>query len=131
MQYGKINNGYISFFNENSKQSYIKSKIRLHNRDGKLIKRKDLVISEDFNTPNKFTGAKDFFMSDEEYGRKNGNPYYTYEIALPKEFTNEKNWEIAKEWGKEHFGDDFVYIWAFHNPKGEHPHIHICFLLVN
>ncbi|RRD40377.1 hypothetical protein EII29_02545 [Leptotrichia sp. OH3620_COT-345] len=87
----------------------------------------DFVKSKAFNLPEDFENIKDFWESAVRYERKNANIYREYEIALPREFSNEKNIEILERFLEKIFGKDYVYNYAVHNPKGEQPHAHVMF----
>ena len=97
------------------------------NREGKYSNLKDLYKKETFNLPKEFENVKDFWETAELYGRVNERPYLIYEFSLPKEFSDEKNWEIGTEFLKQHFGDKFVYNVSMHNDKGDSPHMHVMF----
>ena len=97
------------------------------NREGRFSKLKDLYKKETFNLPEEFKDVKEFWKMGELYGRINGRPYLIYEFALPREFSDEKNWEIGTGFLKQHFGDKFVYNVSMHNDKGDSPHMHVMF----
>lgn len=97
------------------------------NREGKYSNLKDLYKKETFNLPKEFENVKDFWETAELYGRVNERPYLIYEFSLPKEFSDEKNWEIGTGFLKQHFGDKFVYNVSMHNDKGDSPHMHVMF----
>ena len=97
------------------------------NREGRFSKLKDLYKKETFNLPEEFKDVKEFWKMGELYGRINGRPYLIYEFALPREFSDEKNWEIGTGFLKQHFGDKFVYNISMHNDKGDSPHMHVMF----
>ena len=97
------------------------------NREGKYSNLKDLYKKETFNLPKEFKNVKDFWETAELYGRVNERPYLIYEFSLPKEFSDEKNWEIGTGFLKQHFGDKFVYNVSMHNDKGDSPHMHVMF----
>ena len=97
------------------------------NREGRFSKLKDLYKKETFNLPEEFKDVKEFWKMGELYGRINGRPDLIYEFALPREFSDEKNWEIGTGFLKQHFGDKFVYNVSMHNDKGDSPHMHVMF----
>ena len=97
------------------------------NREGKYSNLKDLYKKETFNLPKEFENVKDFWETAELYGRVNERPYLIYEFSLPKEFSDEKHWEIGTGFLKQHFGDKFVYNVSMHNDKGDSPHMHVMF----
>ena len=97
------------------------------NREGKFRNIKDLYRKETFNLPEEFKNVRDFWKTADVYGRVNERTYLIYEFALPKEFSDEKNWEIGTGFLKQHFGDKFVYNVSMHNDKGDSPHMHVMF----
>ena len=97
------------------------------NREGRFSKLKDLYKKETFNLPEEFKDVKEFWKMGELYGRINGRPYLIYEFALPREFSDEKNWEIGTGFLKHHFGVKFVYNVSMHKDKGDSPHMHVMF----
>ena len=97
------------------------------NREGKFRNIKDLYRKETFNLPEEFKNVRDFWKTADVYGRVNERTYLIYEFALPKEFSDEKNWEIGIGFLKQHFGDKFVYNVSMHNDKGDSPHMHVMF----
>ena len=94
-------------------------------RDGQYADRNDLIFYEEKNIPEQFMDSKDVVKNLEEQSRDNARIFKKYEMSLPREFSDEKNLEIAKEFLEKQFGNSYTYFWAMHNPKGTHPHMHV------
>ena len=94
-------------------------------RDGQYADRNDLIFYEEKNIPEQFIDSKDVVKNLEEQSRHNARIFKKYEMSLPREFSDEKNLEIAKEFLEKQFGNSYTYFWAMHNPKGTHPHMHV------
>ncbi|WP_291943191.1 MobA/MobL family protein, partial [Cetobacterium sp.] len=96
-------------------------------------KYEDLIYKEDNNMPKFATNDPNkFWRSSEVFERANGRTYIEFEIALPHELPDEVNIEIAKEFGKEIFGNDFVYSFGIHKKSSskknvDNIHVHYMF----
>ena len=96
-------------------------------------KYEDLVHGEHFNMPG---FAKDnpkyFWECAEKFESPSIITYKEFEVALPHEFSDEKNIEIAKNFCNECFGSEFVYSLGIHRKPSstgeiENIHFHVMF----
>ena len=94
-------------------------------RENEFEGKDDLIYKEDKNIPEEFKDGKEFTEIMEKNIRKNARLFKKYEQSLPREFSDEKNIEIAKEFCEKQFGDKYIYFLAVHNPDGDHAHMHI------
>ena len=85
----------------------------------------DLVHYEEKNVPKEFEDGKDFVDTMEKNSRSNARLLKKYEMSLPLEFLDKENVQIARDFCEQKFGKDYPYFLAVHNPKGEHPHMHL------
>lgn len=96
-------------------------------------KYEDLIYKEDNNIPKFATNDPNkFWRSSEAFERANGRTYTEFEIALPHELSDEVNIEIAKDFGKEIFGNNFVYSFGIHKKSSSKKnvnniHVHYMF----
>lgn len=99
-------------------------------REDEYSDRDDLLHYEEKNVPKEFEDGKDFMDTMEKNSRSNGRLLKKYEMSLPREFSESKNIEIAKEFCEKKFGKDYAYFLGIHNPKSktdglQHPHLHV------
>ena len=85
----------------------------------------DLIYYEEKNVPKEFEDGKDFVDIMEKNSRSNARLLKKYEMSLPLEFSDKENVQIARDFCEQKFGKDYPYFLAVHNPKGEHPHMHL------
>lgn len=72
-----------------------------------------------------------FFDASDLFERSNGSTYKEWEIALPRELSDDQLRALINEFIEEQIGDRFAYLYAIHIPKatdgGEQPHCHLMF----
>lgn len=75
----------------------------------------DLLYSENGNMP---SWAKDnpafFWLAADTYEGANRVRYYSFELALPQELSDEENINLVKDYCNKTFGSDFVYSYGIH-----------------
>lgn len=65
-----------------------------------------------------------YIAREGEYRNRDDLIHYE-EKNIPREFSDKENIKIAKEFCEQKFGKDYVYFLGIHNPKGNHPHMHL------
>ena len=103
-------------------------------RDGKYKTkdREDLEAVESGNMPEWAERSGDFWEASDQHERANAKGYREYEVALPREMTQEQRLDLVREFVRQELGDRHAYTFAIHNPRaalegGEQPHAHIMF----
>jgi hypothetical protein len=101
-------------------------------RDGQYARRGGIELVESGNMPEfAQTEPRSFWVAADTHERANGRTYTELQIALPRELSDEKRVELARQAAREFMGDRFAYTLAVHNPvakdKIEQPHMHLMF----
>lgn len=72
-----------------------------------------------------------FFDASDTFERANGSTYKEWEIALPRELSDDQLVALIEDFIAEQIGERFVYVYGLHIPKasdgGEQPHCHLMF----
>lgn len=72
-----------------------------------------------------------FFDASDTFERANGSTYKEWEIALPRELSDDQLRALINEFIEEQIGDRFAYLYAIHIPDasdgGKNPHCHLMF----
>lgn len=72
-----------------------------------------------------------FWAAADQLERKNGSVYREHILSLPREFSDEQNLELTRQWIAQEFGKRHALSFAFHKTKakdgGMQPHIHLMF----
>lgn len=104
-----------------------------YNQSHESKKYEDLIYKEDNNMP-KFAinTPHKFWQSSEVFERLNGRTYTEFEVSLPHELSDNINIQIARDFGKEIFGNNFVYSLGIHKKSSskkniENIHVHYIF----
>lgn len=93
-------------------------------------KGEDFIYKESQNLPSWSKDAKDYWKAVSEL--ESGVQYREFEIALPKELTDEQNIKLVQDFCKETFSNNYTYSFGIHKNIGaisgeENPHAHIMF----
>jgi hypothetical protein len=101
-------------------------------RDGQYARRGGVELVESGNMPEfAQTEPRSFWVAADTHERANGRTYTELQIALPRELSDEKRVELARQAAREFMGNRFAYTLAVHNPvakdKIEQPHMHLMF----
>ncbi|WP_349764082.1 MobA/MobL family protein [Fusobacterium sp. SYSU M8D902] len=112
----------FNYINREEKYSYLQND-----------KYDDFIYSENINMPSFATdNPKKFWESVELYERSNANHFREIEFTIPYELNEEERIEVATEFAKKIFKDEYVYSLAIHNKKSsieniDNIHCHIIF----
>ncbi len=93
----------------------------------------DFIYSENMNMPSfAIDNPKAFWESVELYERSNANHFREIEFTIPHELNEEERIEVATDFAKRLFKDEYVYSLAIHNKKSsidniDNIHCHIIF----
>ena len=72
-----------------------------------------------------------FFDASDLFERANGSTYKEWEIALPRELSDDQLKALIEDFIAEQIGERFPYLYGIHIPKasdgGEQPHCHLMF----
>lgn len=112
-------------------EAHAKYICRLEKYSKKNAKIEKLELVEHGNMP---TWAKNdplkFWSAADTYERKNGSTYREYEIALPRELSENQRQNLVKKFIEQELKNK-VYSVAIHTPRaldgGEQPHLHLMF----
>lgn len=93
-------------------------------------KGEDFIYAENQNLPSWSKDAKEYWKTVNEL--ESGVQYREFEIALPKELTDEQNIKLVQDFCKKIFGNNYTYSFGIHKNIGtisgkENPHAHIMF----
>ena len=93
-------------------------------------KGEDFIYKESQNLPSWSKDAKNYWKAVSEL--ESGVQYREFEIALPKELTDEQNIKLVQDFCKETFSNNHTYSFGIHKNIGaisgeENPHAHIMF----
>ena len=88
----------------------------------------DLVAKGEMGLPAWARSARHFFAVADERERHRGTVARCFEIALPRELSDQARLDVAADIRTTYF-EQFPSAWAIHNPidrkGGEHPHMHV------
>lgn len=93
----------------------------------------DFIYSEHMNLPSFAQNDPSLFWNIVEgYERENANLFREIEFSIPYELSDEERIEVATEFAKKIFGNEYVYSLAIHNKKSsldnvDNVHCHIIF----
>lgn len=93
-------------------------------------KGEDFIYAENQNLPSWSKDAKEYWKTVNEL--ESGVQYREFEIALPKELTDEQNIKLVQDFCKKTFNNNYTYSFGIHKNIGtisgkENPHAHIMF----
>lgn len=115
----------LSYISRGSSSGRAGKSIAYIARENEYSDRDDLIHYEEKNLPKEFEDGKDFANTMEQNSRSNARLLKKYEMSLPREFSDKENIKIAKEFCEKKFGNEYTYFLGIHNPKGNHPHMHL------
>ena len=88
----------------------------------------DLVAKGEMGLPTWAMNARHFFARADEHERQRGTIARCFEIALPRELSDQGRLDVAADIRAAYF-EQFPSVWAIHNPRNskgeEHPHMHV------
>ncbi|ESA36567.1 mobilization protein a [Leptolyngbya sp. Heron Island J] len=91
----------------------------------------ELTYTESGNMPAWASGPTEFWDAADTYERVNAQVYSEFEIALPRELTDDQRLWLVKDFVKTEIGEKHPYTLAIHNVEamdgGRNPHVHVMF----
>ena len=91
----------------------------------------ELTYTESGNMPDWASDPTEFWDAADAYERVNAQVYSEFEIALPRELTDDQRLRLVKEFVKTEIGEKHPYTLAIHDAEamdgGKNPHVHVMF----